>query len=98
MISFSPDEIEEHRQEAINLWSTEDEQGNADPGYVLEDNLPGTFSYHEALHTAHVLASSVDAHLLEHKAVVLDPDAFKLAHEAHTALVNLYSHLADRHL
>jgi hypothetical protein len=97
-IKFTPAEIEASRREAIDNLGSEDEQGKYDPGIVPEDNIPGTFSYHEALHTASVLMDSVDRHLVEHPAILLDKEAFGLAHAAHSALFNLYQHLGSKHL
>ncbi len=98
MITYTPDEIEKNRQEAINMLASEDEQGNVDPGFVLADHVPGTLSYHEALHTASIVMDQADRHLLEHRAIILDPEAYTLAHEAFTALFNLYQHLGAKHL
>lgn len=98
MKTFSPDEIEKARLQGIEMHGSEDEQGNVDPGIKEADHQPGSFSYHEALHAASIMMDSVDRHLVEHPAVLFDPEAFRLAFDAHTALFNLYQHLGKRHL
>jgi hypothetical protein len=97
-ISFTDEEIEQARLESLQDKGSEDEKGVFDPGYTVEDNLPNTFSYHEGFDRAYLAMNLVEAHLLEHTAILLDPEAHKLALEAHTALFNLYQHMGAKHL
>ena len=48
------------------------------------------FSKHEVLHTAHLLATNVDAFLLEHPSVQANPRWKSLAEKASDALNALY--------
>lgn len=48
------------------------------------------FSKHEVLHVAHLLATNVDAFLLEHPAVMANPRWQTLAERASDALNALY--------
>ena len=97
MISYTADEIEEARVDRLQSLAHEDEDGNVDFGYVEADHKPGTFSYHEALDRTSVQMDQLEA-VLSHLAVLLDPEAYRLAHEAHTNLFNLYQHLGAKHL
>ena len=36
--------------------------------------------------------------LLDHAAILMDKEAFRMAHQAHTLLFNLYEHIGTRHL
>lgn len=91
MISYTPEETEEARQEDL-------EQLRSEHDFYAGHHLPGSFSYHEALHTASLVMVQMDEPLLGHPAVVLDPEAYRLAHEAHTAIFNLYQYLGAKHL
>jgi hypothetical protein len=97
MISYTPEEIEEMRLDSLNSLGGEDEQGVLDPGYVVADHMPGTFSYHEALDRTSVFMELVANHM-EHRAILLDPEAHKIACDAQVALFNLYQYLGAKHL
>ena len=51
---------------------------------------------HEALHATSLVVDSVYSWLLQHDAVLADPKAFKMAHDAHTTLWNLYQYLGSK--
>lgn len=58
---------------------------------------PGSFGCHEALHTASILQAVVEENLVDHPAVVLDPEWFALASRASEALAALYQAIGSRH-
>ena len=93
MISFSPEEIEGARLEALA-----DILAEKDGEERLSHNEPGSFGYHEALDRSSQVLNILDNSLMEHPAIVSDSEAFRLAHEAHTAIFNLYQHLGAKHL
>ena len=47
---------------------------------------------------ASVFMDSVDRHLCEHPAILANPEWFRLASEAQTALYNLYQSIGGAHL
>ena len=49
----------------------------------------------EALHTAHVLADTVERHLLSHGYVVLNAEVFALVHKAVDALQEAYQKIGQ---
>ncbi len=103
-IEYTPEEIEDLRLGCIAEHDDSDEpvlpgEEKIDWLEALEEaSAPGTFSYHEALHATSMMAESLGIHVLEHPAVLMDREAFLLAHKAHTALANLYGYLGDKHL
>lgn len=90
MITYTEAEVTEARNEA-------EAELRAEPGFV-DNHGPGTFSYHEAFHTASLIMEQLDSALLGHPAIVLDPEAYRLTHEGFTAIFNLYQYLGSRHL
>lgn len=58
--------------------------------FTHEDFLPGTYGCHEALHTAYIMASMVEAHLLNHPAILLNPAWYRRASRAVHELAQLY--------
>jgi hypothetical protein len=59
---------------------------------------PGTFGYHEALHTLSVLAEALDRHVLQHPALEADQDAYKAVGRIVARLYCVYVEMADRHI
>lgn len=59
---------------------------------------PGTHGAHEALHTASIVMELHAARLLDHPAVLIDPQAYRLASRAHEFLFDLYQYLGAVHL
>ena len=101
MIVYTPDEVENARLAAITTYRGDPESGDENPDWLddlKERGKPGTFGYHEALHVASIQMDSLERYLLEHPAVLMDKDAYRLCHEAHTLLFNLYQHLGAIHL
>jgi len=64
----------------------------------IEDFAPGTRGCHEALHLSSVLLDTFDRHLLDHSAVIADPEWFRLAWRAHEYLFALYQQMGAGHL
>jgi hypothetical protein len=91
MIEYTPKEVDE-------AWASDLESLKEEHDFVEADHQPGTFSYHEAFHTACIMMGQLDTPLLGHPAIILDKEAYKLAHEAHTAVFNLYQYLGSKHL
>lgn len=59
---------------------------------------PGTHGCHEALHVASVIEGMIDANLVNHPAVLLDPEIYRLAAAAHKAMFDLYQAIGARHM
>jgi hypothetical protein len=91
MISYTPDEVEQDRTEAVTALV-------AEPEHDSSDHQPGTFSYHEALDRASLVMEMLTTHVLEHPAVILDQEAYTLARLVHETLFNLYQNLGGKHL
>lgn len=64
----------------------------------LSQYAPGTFGCHEAMHTTSLMLDMTDDHLLQHPAIVADPDFYRLAGEVHEALFALYQAIGEKHL
>lgn len=86
-INFTPEEVEEFRQDDL-----------VDSGLVPSEHLPKSFSYHEALDRTSTVLNILDNNVLSHPAILLDPEAYRLAYEAHEKLYNLYQYLGAKHL
>lgn len=90
-VTFTPEEIEETRLDRL----AEAAEGFDRPiEQLTADFAPGTVGCHEATHLASVLMDTVDRHLCDHPAVLSNPDWYRLADEAQTALYNLYQAMA----
>lgn len=83
-----PAEIEEERLEALKEYEPEH----------LAAIEPGSFGMHEALHTTSVVMEIVASHVMESPAIVKDPELYRLAHQAHENLFNLYQAIGNEHL
>lgn len=59
---------------------------------------PGTYDCHEALDRASIIMNLLDTQLLEHSAIIANPAWFKLVHDAHTHIFNLYQLIGAVHL
>lgn len=94
-VHFSPEEIEQDRIERLAAGADDRE---STPEELIADFAPGTFGCHEALHTASIVMNLVDERLCEHPAILANPDWYRLASEAHTALYNLYQAIGARHI
>jgi hypothetical protein len=91
MITYTDEEIAQDWSDAMmSLPDRHDETIEQ-----IRDRYQCETGYHEALHTAYILMENVESYLLDHAAVTLDEESFRLAHQAHTALFNLYQHLGE---
>lgn len=81
-------ELEAARQDAL------DNLGDGLRG-MLEEFGPGSFGYHEALHTASIMVDNVDRFLCSHPSIVRDAFLYEKAYRAFTALYELYQALGD---
>lgn len=63
-----------------------------------EENRPGTFGCHELLDRTSLLAQLVDQQIRTHPACVANPEWFRLADQAATALAELYQRVGAEHL
>ncbi len=64
----------------------------------LQQFAPGTFGCHEAMHTASLMLDMTDDHLLQHHAILADPEFYRLAGNVHEALFALYQAIGEKHL
>lgn len=86
-------ELERDRLEAI---ARRDEEA-ADPDW-RDAGAPGTPGCHEALHLAHVFVGLIDRELLNHPAVLLNPDWYARVSRACGELADLYQAIGAEHL
>ncbi|MEF0940793.1 hypothetical protein [Rhizobium sp. BR 362] len=70
------------------------EMGDVD----LTQFAPGTFGCHEAMHTTSLMLDMTDDHLLQHPAILADPEFYRLAGEVHEAIFALYQAIGEKHL
>lgn len=76
---WTPQELEDERQKALR------DVGDADG-----DPAPGSFWCHEALHMTSFLTSAIDNELCQHRAILANPEWYRLAMEAQQKLADLY--------
>lgn len=92
-IAYSPAEIEASRQETLRRLFGDilNEEGFGEEEVMIDpsDYTTGTLGYHEAIHTAKLVANLIDNDLLDHPTVALNSDAYALVVKAHTSLINL---------
>ncbi len=94
-VTFSAEELEQHRLREL-ADAADDREVTIDE---LRDRFsPGSLGCHEALQMSSVFMDIVGRHLCEHPAVLANPDWYRLASEAQTALFNLYQAIGDAHL
>lgn len=91
MIAFTDNEVEAERQEEIvrllkNLDTTI---------AALGERYQCELGAREALHTAYIMHDNVESYLSSHPCVTLDPEAYRFAHAAATALFNLYQRIGE---
>lgn len=81
------EEIERERQEKLAGFDD-----------LVEANFaPGSFGCHEALHTAHLMADTVEGHILNHPAIVLNAAWYRRAHRAVHEIAALYQEIGSLH-
>lgn len=68
-------------------------------GISLEKQFgPGTHGCHEAFHISNMIVEMIQRELLEHSAVLLDPEWYGLVQEAQHSLYQAYLHAGRLHL
>lgn len=90
MLESSDVELEDERVRQLELLAGERQTTSAE---LLGHYAPGTFGFHEAAHTASLILDLVDERLLQHPAIVGNPECFRMAARASEALFNLYQTL-----
>jgi hypothetical protein len=86
-VTFTADEIEATRLDRLAAVAASHDKTAEQ---LAADFAPGTVGCHEAMHLASVFMDTVDRPLCDHPAVLSNPDWYRLADEAQTALFNLY--------
>lgn len=84
-------EIEENRQRRLN-------ELLEDAGWdlAMDKYGPGSFGFHEALHTASIVMEMFDQYVLEHPSIVSDPVLYLNTARAFDALFEVYQNLGAR--
>ena len=86
MIAYTPEETEEARQESL---AEADEE-------LLAQSARSPWAAYGAMHAAFLKTQEVEMALMDDVFILADADLYRLAHEAHTALFNLYQELGER--
>lgn len=94
-VTFTVEEIEAMRLERLAEAAVD---RDVDQTTLVAQVAPGSFSCHEALHTTSVVMDMLDSHVCDHPSVLADPEWYRLASEASTALYNLYQAIGAKHL
>jgi hypothetical protein len=98
MVSISPedsmDTAEEVEEERLRSLAERDAE---EPGW-RERYVPGTCGCHEALHVSSTFADNVGGRLLDHGAIIQNPEWYALANRAFQALADLYQAIGTVHL
>jgi hypothetical protein len=89
MITYTDDEVEEARRTEIDDILKAHEV-SLEEVFARYQNQYGA---REALHTAYIFGENVSGYLARHPCVALDPEAYRFAHAAMTALFNLYQRI-----
>lgn len=86
----SIDQVEKARLESL----AEDIEaiGAVDPANVAVDSV----AYHQAHQSAYICLETVSRHLLENEVMLHHPDLYRLADEAHEALLALYQKFGEK--
>jgi hypothetical protein len=84
-------EIEEDRLRALE--EHDDLAKGAEGNYT-----PGSMGCHEALHMANLMADTLDRHLLNHPAIVLNASWYARVWRACNELGALYQEIGDAHI
>ena len=98
MISFTNEEIEANRLESLDGLQSTNDNGTTDIGYDPDHYADGSYDSYVALDRSCTVMETVETLLMNHLSILLDPEAYRLAYDAHTTLFNLYQHLGSKHL
>lgn len=87
-------EYEKERRQALR----QRRKAWARDGVELEAQFgPGSFGCHEAFHVSNMILELMQRELLEHSAVLLDPEWYALVRDAQDALSQAYQHAGRTH-
>ena len=92
IVALTDAEVETSRLERIAA------QSGGLPDETVDKFRPGSFGYHEALHTASIAMNLLDSELVSHSAIINDPTAYRLAYRAFESAFALYQYLGAEHL
>jgi hypothetical protein len=85
-------ELERERLDALDMRDAEEDSA------WRERYSPGTCGCHEALHVSSIVANLIADRLMEHGAVIQNPEWYRLAQQAHSAMFDLYQAIGAVHL
>jgi hypothetical protein len=88
-------EIEQMRLEALKETLQEFSRSEAE---LKAQYSPGSLGCHEALHAASIAMDLFEGHVMEHPAVLINPEWFRLAAQAQEAMYALYDAIGQDHL
>jgi hypothetical protein len=91
MIEFSEEEIKEDRQRSLDQLEKQFDSTIAE----LRERYEHPIAYSEVMHPAFILMETVDSYLSESPSILFDEEAYRHAHNASTALFNLYQRLGS---
>lgn len=91
MTSYTLEEIEAERQEALKDMIPRNGPSLPD----ISARYLNEVGYREAFHSSWIFYENVQQYLQKHPCVILDHEAWNLAHKAATALFNLYQCLGS---
>ncbi|OJU50097.1 MAG: hypothetical protein BGO03_09510 [Mesorhizobium sp. 61-13] len=87
-------EYERDRRKALR----ERRKSWARDGIELETQFgPGSFGFHEAFHVSNMIVELMQRELLDHSAVLLDPEWYALVRSAQDSLYQAYLHAGRAH-
>lgn len=95
MLESTDIELEDERLKQLDILATE--RAMTTP-VLLSHYAPGTFGFHEAVHTTSIVLDLVDDQLLHHPAIAGNSEWFRLAARASEALFNLYQSMGAAQL
>lgn len=87
MLESTDIELEDERLKQLDILAQE---RTMTPPELLAHYAPGSFGFHEAVHTTSIVLDLVDDQLLHHPAIAGNSEWFRLAAKASEALFNLY--------
>jgi hypothetical protein len=89
-------EYEKERREELQERRKEWHGKNGTPT-VEQQFGPGTMGCHEAFHVSNMIVEMIQKELIEHSAVLIDPEWYALVQEAQDSLYQAYLHAGRLH-
>ena len=90
MTSIDPKEVEEDRQRILAL-ANENFNGEAEVHRRFD---PGTHGSHEAADRTFIMIENIESYILNHPTVAMNKECFRMVHEAHQLLYEVYNNIA----